>query len=279
MPFEHVNGINVYYENHGNGAGGEAIVLLHHGFGCAKIWKEVYPLLVKSGYQVFMYDRRGYGQSEAGADFMDFYVSDRYRPESVEEMAALVRAFGLDRFHIIGQCEGGVVGADYAAKYPEQVLSMVIASTQCFSSVPMTEKNASDFPKAFNALEPELQTKMEEWHGDKAEAFFNQFRRFGGAYGKDMFDLRPTLSKVACPALVLYPDRSAIFEVEQGTAMYRALPKGELSVLPKCGHNTYQYRPEEYVRNVLDFFARHENQKSSVPEMTNMSCLAVKPSQ
>jgi hypothetical protein len=62
--------------------------------------------------------------------------------------------------------------------------------------------------------------------------------------------------------------------------MYRGLPKGELSVLPGCGHNTYQYRPKEYVRIVLDFLGRHEVRDAGVNEgeMVGMSCLAVKKS-
>jgi len=277
MPFEQIQNVHVYYERHGESGDRGTVVLLHHGFGCTQIWKEIYPALVGNGYRVLMYDRRGYGRSEEGPDFMEFYVSDRFRPESVEEMRCLVAALGLDRFHIIGQCEGGVVGADYAAMYPDQVASMFISSTQCFSPVTMVQKNEIDFPKAFNQLERELQDKLTEWHGQRAEAFFNQFRRFGGAYGTGVFDLRPVLLSVQCPTLVLYPDRSSIFEVEQGVAMYRSLPKGELSVLPKCGHNTYQYRPREYVQSVLDFFARHENHGHAMPETVGMSCLAVKP--
>jgi pimeloyl-ACP methyl ester carboxylesterase len=277
MPFERINGINIYYECHGDGKGKGAIVLLHHGFGCTKIWKEIYPALVDRGYRVLMYDRRGYGQSEEGPGFMDFYISNRFRPASVEEMGGLVDFVGLKRFHIIGQCEGGVVAADYAAMRPDRVESVVASSTQCFSPVTMVEKNASDFPKAFRELETELQAKLTEWHGDKAESFFDQFRLFGGAYGTDVFDLRPVLSSVACPTLVLYPDRSSIFEVEQGVAMYRSLPKGELAVLPGCGHNTYQYRPEDYVRIAIDFFERGEGRNRDLPDqITGISCLAVR---
>ena len=277
MPFEHVNGLNIYYEYHGESGDKGVIVLLHHGFGCAKTWKEIYPPLVDQGYPVFMYDRRGYGQSEKGAGFMDFYVSDRFRPACIEEMAALMRCFGFDRFHIIGQCEGGVVAADYAATYPDQVESMIISSTQCFSSVPMYEKNTLDFPKPFKDLASELKAKLIEWHGEDAESFFDQFRRFGGAYGTDMFDLRPVLSSVRCPVLVLYPDRSSIFEVEQGVAMYRGISNGELAVLPACGHNTYQYRPDDYVSIALNFFNRHENQDAELTAgMVGLSCLAVK---
>ncbi|MCD6304685.1 MAG: alpha/beta hydrolase [Deltaproteobacteria bacterium] len=276
MPHERINGILIYYECYGDATEKGDIVFLHHGMGCTKIWKDICPAFLKKGYRLLMYDRRGYGRSEAGQGFMDFYVSDRFRTESVEEMHCLISAMGIKRFHIIGQCEGGVVGADYAARHPDQVESMVISSTQCFSRVPMVEKNASHFPMAFAELDVELRQKMTEWHGERAEVLFNQFRRFGGAYGTGIFDLRPVLSSVRCPTLVLYPDRSSIFEVEQGVAMYRSLPQGELAVLPKCGHNTYQYRPEEYVRTALDFFARHEDLAQETPEMTGMSCLAVK---
>jgi len=277
MPFESVNGIKLYYESHGKGDEKGAIVLLHHGFGCVKTWEEIYPKLVDEGYRVIMYDRRGYGQSEKDPGFMEFYVSDRFRPESVEEMAALMNFFAIDRFHVIGQCEGGVVGVDYAAKYPDQIESMVIASTQCFSKIPMTEKNAQAFPKTFLDLEPELKTKLIEWHGEDAGPFFDQFRQFGGSYGTDVFDLRPSLSSVRCPSLVLYPDRSFIFDVEQGVAMYRQLSGGELAVLPGCGHNTYQYRPEDYVRIVLDFLRRHDEEGGEMTaEMVGISCLAVR---
>jgi pimeloyl-ACP methyl ester carboxylesterase len=280
MLFQKSDGSKIYYEIHGQDTGKEPILLLHHGIGCANTWKEIYPDLVYAGYKVIIYDRRGFGESEKGPDFMDFYKSDRYRPESVDELSALLDFLGINRFHLIGQCEGGVVSLDYAAKFPNQVLTLTTSSTQCFSGVPMVEKNAHDFPKIFRELEPVLQAKLMEWQGEGAEEFFNQFSQFGGAYGKNVFDLRPVLSSVTCPSLVLYPDRSALFTVEQGVSMYRGLPKGELSVLPGCGHNTYQYRPKEYVRIVLDFLGRHEDRDAGVNEgeMVGMSCLAVKKS-
>jgi len=126
MPFEQINGMKIYYEIHGSG---DTIVLLHHGFGCTKIWKDIYPHLVEKGYRVIMYDRRGYGQSERGADFKEFYISDTFRSESVKELAMLKEFLDIDSFHIIGQCEGGVVGIDYALMYPHHVATIVASST------------------------------------------------------------------------------------------------------------------------------------------------------
>ena len=73
MPFTETNGLKTYYEIHGKDNKRDTIVLLHHGFGCTKMWKGIYPALVENGYRIIMYDRRGYGQSERGTDFKKFY--------------------------------------------------------------------------------------------------------------------------------------------------------------------------------------------------------------
>ncbi len=254
MPVADINGIKLHYEIQGYG---DPVLLLHHGFGCTKMWEKIIPSLVEQGYKAVSYDRRGYGQSGLGAHFEDFYVSDRFRPESVDELESLRDWLGIDSFHIVGQCEGGVVAVDYAARYPHRVKSIVISSTLCYSTIFMSEFNAIKFTKSFEELDPDLKTKLTDWHGERTEPFFNQFRQFGGAYGKYIFDLRPTLELVNCPTLVLYPDRSFLFEVEQGVAFYRHLPKGELAVLPDCGHNTYDEQPEQYGSHIVGFLARH----------------------
>ncbi|MFP3929129.1 MAG: alpha/beta fold hydrolase [Desulfobacteraceae bacterium] len=259
MPYIVVNGFEIYYEDHGQGA--EAVVLLHHGFGCTRMWKDIVQGILEAGYRVVLYDRRGYGRSEKGEDFESFYVSKGFRAENVRELAGIAQALGLQTFHLVGQCEGGVVAIDYALDYPEQVRSITVASTQCYSKLPMPEFNREKFPKTFRELGPELRQKLEAWHGaNHAERFFDQFRIEGGAYGTGVFDLRPLLPSVRCPALVLYPDRSFLFEVEQGLALYRGLPRGELAVMPKCGHNTYEQRPDEYSRIVLGFLERHRSE-------------------
>ena len=250
-----LNGVECYYEVQGEG---DPVVLLHHGFGCTRMWKEIVPGLVKAGYQVLLYDRRGFGRSSKEG-FPDFYVRDSYREESVEELRQFVEAFDLERFHLVGQCEGGVIGVDFAVAYPARVRTLMISSTQCYSEVSMEAFNASKFPRTFSELGESLQQKMIMWHGkDHAARLYHQFCRYGGAYGRRFFDLRPQLVKVTSSSLVLYPDRSFLFPVEQGVAFYRHLERGELAVLPKCGHNTYEQQPEAYIRHLLEFLARHE---------------------
>lgn len=269
MPFEKINGFQIYYEVCGEG---EAVILLHHGFGSSAIWNSIYPRFVETGYKVVMYDRRGFGKSERGSDFVEFYESDRYRMDSMRELRAVKEFLGIGPCHLVGQCEGGVVGIDYAVKYSSDVKTLTIASTQCYSEVTMAELNARKFKSRFADLEPQIRAKMEYWHGDYRAVNYEQFAKYGGEYGVEIFDLRPILPFVRCPTLVLYPDRSAIFDVEQAVAFYRHLPRGELAVFPRCGHNTYEQRPEEYIRTVLDFLRR--SREGVAADRINMTCLA-----
>jgi pimeloyl-ACP methyl ester carboxylesterase len=275
MPFAAVRGDNLYYEVHGSG---ETVVLLHHGFSAVKMWERIFPGMVRAGYRVVMFDRRGYGKSEPGPDFEQFYLSDAFCDENVESMAGLMGLLGVDSFHLVGQCEGGVIGIEYAVKYPEQVRSMVVAGTQCYGTMPMPDFNAWKFPLPFHELDPAIRQKIVHWHGEgHAEFFYNLTRVEGGAYGRGVFDIRPLLPSVRCPTLVLYPDRSGLFEVEQAVAFYRGIPRAELAVFPKCGHNTYDNQPEQYLQAVLTFLERASRAETVDEPDFSMTCIAPAP--
>jgi pimeloyl-ACP methyl ester carboxylesterase len=255
MPFLKLNTLNTYYEIYGEG---DTVILLHNGFSCTKMWETIAPMLVAAGLRVLVYDRRGYGQSDGGPDFETHYVSTGFRDAAVIAMAELLDFLGVETCHIIGQCEGGVVGVDYAVRYPERVLSLTTASTLCFSDISMEAFNRLKFPPTFHDLPPHIQEKYAYWHGsERAEPFFTLCSRYGGSYGLGMFDLRPELQKVDCPSLVMYPDRGHFFKAEQGLAFYRSLSKGELAIFPKCGHNIFEHYPELYAQTALAFMARH----------------------
>jgi pimeloyl-ACP methyl ester carboxylesterase len=100
MPYVKINNLDIYYETHGEG---ETLILLHHGFGCTKMWNDIWPALVKAGYRVVLYDRRGYGRSEGGAGYLDFYVSDEFRPDSVQGLAELKAHLEIGPCHLVGQ--------------------------------------------------------------------------------------------------------------------------------------------------------------------------------
>jgi pimeloyl-ACP methyl ester carboxylesterase len=256
MPIVKIDSLDTHYEIHGKG---ETIVLLHNGFSCGMMWNGIYPMLVAAGFQVLMYDRHGYGRSDGGADFAGRYVDANFREHCVSAMAELLNRLGIERFHIVGQCEGGVVGVDFAVRFPGRVRTLVAASTLCYSAISMQAFNRQKLPATFEDLGADLQKKYIRWHGShRGKIFYDICAKGGGCYGQSgSFDLRPAISQVTCPILVMYPDRGYFFDVEQGVDFYRHSAKGELLVFPKCGHNIFEHYPQMYARQVVNFIRRH----------------------
>ena len=60
MPEAHVNGIRLYYEEHGSGA---PILCIHGGGSSALMWADAVEELARLG-RVIAYDRRGCTRSE-----------------------------------------------------------------------------------------------------------------------------------------------------------------------------------------------------------------------
>ncbi len=262
MPTVSIAGVNIYYEVHGQG---EPLVLVHHGTGSTKMWEHLLPGFVDK-YKVIIYDRKGFGRS-GKEGFEQYYKSDQYTENSIRELSLLLQYLNIkDKIHILGQCEGGVIVVHFAARYPDLVNALAISSTNCCSNAGtfrpqrMPQPPESKVPRTWESASQSYRETLIRWQGEAyAPELYALFLQNGGAYwaGPKPFDLRDTLKNVQCPALVLYPDRSHLFDVEQAVLTYHALPAGELAVLPHSGHSVWLTQPEEYQRIVLSFFARH----------------------
>ncbi len=262
MPTVSIDGVNIYYEIHGEG---EPLVLVHHGTGSTKMWEHLLPGFADK-YKVIVYDRKGFGRSDKEG-FAEYYLSDQYTTRAVEEMASFLQYLDIkDKMYILGQCEGGVLVFHYAAQHPDLVKAVAVSSTNCCANAgtfrPPRPPQPPDRkgPRTWENASPAYRETLVRWQGEAyAPELYALFVQNGGAYAAapQPYDLRPTLKNVQCPALVLYPDRSHLFDVEQAVLMYHALPEGELAVLPHCGHSLWLTQPEEYQRAVLAFFARH----------------------
>jgi pimeloyl-ACP methyl ester carboxylesterase len=117
MPFARINQVDLYYETHGSGDP----LLLIPGLGSdATTWAQFLPAF--PDFQTIIVENRGSGRSAKPAG-----------PYSTEMMAedaiALLQHLGIERTHVIGKSMGGMVAQWIAARWPEKVRSLVLAST------------------------------------------------------------------------------------------------------------------------------------------------------
>jgi pimeloyl-ACP methyl ester carboxylesterase len=117
MSYADVNGLSLYYEEHGSG---EPLVLLHGGLGAAELWAPVLPALA-AGRRVIAADLQGHG-----------HTADVDRPLSAETMAddvaALIEHLGLERADVMGYSLGGHVALRTAIQHPQRVRRLVLVS-------------------------------------------------------------------------------------------------------------------------------------------------------
>ncbi len=113
-----VNGVELYYEIHGEGEP----VLMIHGLGSStRDWDLQVPALA-SRFKVVTYDVRGHARSEK--------PRQRYSVKLfADDAAALIRALNLGPMHVVGISMGGMIAFQLAVDAPELVRSLVIANS------------------------------------------------------------------------------------------------------------------------------------------------------
>ncbi len=117
MSYADVNGISLYYEEHGSG---QPLILLHGGYGTGEMFAAILPLLA-SGHRVITVDLQGHGRT---AD-----VDRPLRFQTMgDDIAALIRHLGLAQADVMGYSLGAGTALRTAIQHPALVRRLVIVS-------------------------------------------------------------------------------------------------------------------------------------------------------
>jgi pimeloyl-ACP methyl ester carboxylesterase len=118
MPTTRANGIEIYYEVHGEGL--PLLLIMGLGANATAWWKQI-PEFSRR-YRVIAFDNRGAGRSQKP-----------HEPYSISQMAddaaALMDTLGVGTSHVFGMSLGGMIAQEYALRYPERVQALVLGGT------------------------------------------------------------------------------------------------------------------------------------------------------
>lgn len=106
------------------GGGGPLVLLLHGWPECWATWRHVLQPLKAAGFTVAAPDLRGFNLSEKPSDVAD-YTMDKV----IEDHAALIRALGFQKAHVIGHDWGGASAWHLAQKRDDVLDKLVIVNT------------------------------------------------------------------------------------------------------------------------------------------------------
>ncbi len=221
-----VNGIELYYEIRG---AGEPLMLLHGFTGAGSDWRYVFDLddLAQS-WRLIIPDMRGHGGStNSPGEFT--------HRQSALDMFALLDHLKIDKFKAIGLSGGGNTFLHMATQQPSRVEAMVIISaTTHFPD----QARAIMAQFSFDQLGAEelAQMRARHRHGDdQIRALFRNGNAFKDSYD-DLNFTAADLAKITADTLIVYGDRDPLYPLSIATAMYAAIPRSHLLVIPNAGH-------------------------------------------
>ena len=109
----------IYFEECGNPAGKPAIVL--HGGPGGGISPFLRQIHDPAAYRIILFDQRGCGQSTPHAE-----LQDNTTWALVNDMEALRRHLGIDRWQVVGGSWGSTLALAYAETHPDRVTELIL---------------------------------------------------------------------------------------------------------------------------------------------------------
>jgi pimeloyl-ACP methyl ester carboxylesterase len=120
MPHIDRDGVRVYYECAGDGPA----VLLTHGYSSTShAWRGQVEAL-RDRYRVITWDMRGHGQTDSPEE-----QSAYTEAATVDDMAAILRACGVERAAVGGLSLGGYMAMAFHLAHPEMVSALLLFDT------------------------------------------------------------------------------------------------------------------------------------------------------
>ena len=230
---------------------GQVVVLLHHGLGSIRSWDAQVHALAAAGYRVLAYDRWGYGGSDPRPQLSAPLFAD-----DIQDLRALIAHLGTTGVGLVGHSDGGTIALYYAARYPEQVDSLVTVAAHIYVEVKMThgiEGVRQAYESESRLRESRLRAGMRRLHGEKTEdVFWNWYHGWTKAENL-AWDMRPTLGRVTCPALVVQGENDEHAAPQHAMEIAAAISGSELWLVPGAGHMLPQEQPLLFNQRVLDF--------------------------
>ncbi|MBW0104093.1 alpha/beta fold hydrolase [Pseudonocardia sp. KRD291] len=240
-----VNGLQMYYEVHGNG---RPLVLLHGGILTIDLsFGAILPALAEH-HQVIGVELQGHG-----------HTADIDRPLQLDLLAddvvALLDHLGIERADMLGYSLGGLVATEVAVRYPERVGRLVLAATHFRADGyhPEIQDPAQDSPRLPTAEDFEQMQAAYTAVAPDPGRFFATLEKaqpmVTGFQGWSDEQLR----SITSPVLLIIGDTDFI-RIEHAAAVHALLPDSRLAVLPGCTHMAVMRRPE--IMSLVEPFLR-----------------------
>ncbi len=270
MPHAKLNGVDIYYEEHGSGF---PLVFCHEFAGDYRSWDPQVAYFSRR-YRVVTWNYRGYPPS-AVPDDPSTYSNEHL----ISDLKALLDHISITRAHIAGLSMGGNLAMTFSVTHPEYCRSAVIAS--CGSGTTDRSRFEADVAElterlirdGMAAVAPEyamrpsrLQLLRKDPMGfERFKSNLAEHSGLGSAYTqlgvqlkrRTVYQWEVEMRQSKVPSLIVVGDEDDAC-IEPGIFMKRHIPSAGLVMAPQTGHMVNLEEPAFFNAALSDFFAQVE---------------------
>jgi pimeloyl-ACP methyl ester carboxylesterase len=243
-------------------------ILLLTGLGAKRLgWYKQLEVFGQT-YRTIALDHRDTGDSDLASG--PYTTADQ-----ADDAAAVLRALGIPRAHIVGISMGGFISLELTLRHPELVEKLVLTSTSAGGPThvqPGPEMLAmlgqdrrgmepGELGRANYTLimapgyaehHPKEMDRIAENARYRPQPFEAYTRQLQACMGHNVSD---RLGQIHAPTLVVHGELDPLVPVENGKYLAQDIPGARLILYPDTGHIPIIERADEYNRDVLAFLA------------------------
>ncbi len=268
---------NIYYQTFGSGT---PVLIINGGPGLDSAgFEAVAKTIAAQGYQTILFDQRGTGHSKLAS----INAETIQLALMVQDIEQLRQQLHIEKWVVLGHSFGGMLGAAYAAKYPQYISKLIFSSSggldlqfrdqiaeRLLNNLSLQEqirlqmyqlrqRSGDDSDSTRDTL---AQLRARAYVVDKSKApliaarlkvvnlTINQL--VFADLEKNHFDLKTQFKQFGAPVLVLQGEND-IISTETAQTIAGSFSNAELVLLPQCAHYGWLDQPDLYYSSVFRF--------------------------
>ncbi|HYM15667.1 MAG TPA: alpha/beta fold hydrolase [Dehalococcoidia bacterium] len=271
MTIASINGIDLYYEEHGDAAAPPLLLIMGFTMNAAA-WASQIPALSER-YRVIAFDNRGAGRTTQPEGAYSI-------TQMADDAAGLLDHLGIASAHIVGASMGGMIAQEFALRYPARVRGLVLACTtaggphsagydemmaQSEEGMAVTDLVAAMTPDRIKENMDLMFTADFQAHPGPglmqiAAAALQYPQTLAGMKGQleairahDTYDRLP---QIAAPTLVIAGDADMLVDARNSPLLAQRIPGAKLVMFPGLKHGFTAEKPDEVNAAILGFLTQ-----------------------
>ena len=246
MPYASVRGVNLYYEDRGQG---QPLLLIPGALGTGQTdFRPQLEELPKAGVRVIVPDARGYGKSRPPLrQFpLDFYEQD------AQDCAALMDVLGCPTYAVGGWSDGAIIALLLTLQQPQRVTKLIPWGGNAYLA--QEDIAAYEETRLLSSWSQRMIDEMAAVYGTELQDLWSRWcDAMQAIYHAGGELCRQRLHLIRCPTFLLQGAKDPLVPTFHAEVLHKGIRNSRLHMFPEGKHNIHLRYAQEFNQMVVEF--------------------------